>query len=219
MSRIKKILGSAEDKVKDSLNKDKIDIGEGLPRGKDDQLIVNTVDILEENETFYKTAVHELRQDNHQRCMEILNYFIENDLYLRRIIADDETPFGFVSLKIIIELQSYYNFFRITLMSEIINYLVLSFNQVKKYIKKDYDLSFKWYQYAETLNEIYIYNFNELLRKTNSEKEKLPDEHQRKIYSEVVDAFEEVKRIGLQSIRVLMQQTVRNVTKPGTLRY
>ena len=216
MSRIKKILGAEENKVKDSSNKNKLGNGETLTRGKDEQLIINTVDILEENESFYNTAVHELREDNHTRCMEILNYFIENDLYLRRVIADSENPFGFLSLKIIIELQSYYNFFRITLMSEIINYLVLSFNQVKKHIKKDYDLAFKWYKYAETVNELYIYNFNELLR-NNSDQ--MPDEHQRKIYSEVKDAFEEVKKIGLQSIRVLMQQTVKNVTKPGTLRF
>ena len=221
MSRIKKILGDEDIQGLESIKKGKKGKEENIDtaRNQKQQLIVNTVNILEENESLYTTAVKELRNDNHTRCIEILNYFIENDLHLRRIIADTDNPFGFESLKVIIELQSYYNFFRITLMSEIINYLVLSFNQVKKYIKKDYDLSFKWYKYSETLNELYIYNFNELLRKNTTDETQMPDEHQRKIYSEVIDAFEEVKKIGLQSIRVLMQQTVKNVTKPSNLRF
>ena len=185
-------------------------------RGENEQLIINTVDIRKENESLYNSALHELREDNHTRVMEILNYFIENDLYLRRIIADQFNPFGFISLKIIIELQSYYNFFRITLLSDVVNYLVLSYNQVKKYIKSDYDLAFEWYKYAETLNEVYIYDINTILRQT---KKVAPDEHQVKIYNEVVDAFEEVKKIGIQNIQVLMRQTLKNVTKPGTLRF
>ncbi len=96
------------------------------------------------------------------------------------------------------------------------NYLVLSYNQVKKYIKKDYDLAFKWYKYAEMINVIYIDDLNTILRKS---QEQSPDLHQVKIYNEVVDAFEEVKKIGLQTIRVLMKQTIKNVTKPGTLKF
>lgn len=218
MSRIKKILGSNKKDVDDtSTTKDNLT----TKRGESERLLLldmekRTIDILEENEDLYNQAKTALREDNPQRCMEILNYFIENDLTLRRIIANKESPYTFKSTKIIIELQSYYNFFRITLLSEVVNYLVLSYNQVKKHIKSDYDLAFKWYKYAETINEFYIDDLNEILHRNQTET---LDEHQIKIYNEVFDAFEEVKKIGLQSIRVLMKQTVKNVTKPGTLRY
>ena len=212
MSRIKKILGVEEKEGKSS----KLLEEEDYKRGEGELLIVNAVNILEENEGLYNNARKALQDDNHARCMEILNYFIQNDLALRRIITNKESPYSFKSLKVIIELQSYYNFFRITLLSEVVNYLVLSYNQVKKAIKKDYDLAFKWYQYAEKVNELYIYDLNNILRKNLKDT---ADEHQVKIYNEVVDAFEEVKRIGLQSIRVLMKQTIVNVTKPGTLRF
>ena len=219
MSRIKKILASdKKDGDDQSAKKDKLT----TKRGKDEQLLLldmekRTIDILEENESLYNQAKKALRDDDDpKRCMEILNYFIENDLALRRIIANKDSPYTFKSTKIIIELQSYYNFFRITLLSEVVNYLVLSYNQVKKYINKDYDLAFKWYKYAEIINELYIDDLNEILHRTQTES---LDEHQVKIYNEVFDAFEEVKKIGLQSIRVLMKQTVKNVTKPGTLRF
>lgn len=216
MSRVKKILG-VDDKESDS--KDVKGSSIETKRSKKEHLIINTVDIMEENQSLYNTAVKELREkDNHTRVLEILNYFIENDLYLRRIISDDDSSqtFNEVSLKIIIELQSYYNFFRITLLSEVVNYIVLSYNQVKKNLK-DYDIAFKWYKYAETINEAYIYDIDMILKK--STKDQGADEHQEKIYAEVVDAFEEVKKIGLQAIQALMRQTLKNVTKPGTLRF
>lgn len=213
MSRVKKILGV--DKKEDDSKSQKTGEIEAS-RGEKERLIINTVDILEENQSLYNSAIHELHEDNHTRCIEILNYFIENDLYLRRIIADRNNPFNFNSLKVIIELQSYYNFFRITLVSEVVNYIVLSYNQVKKHLK-DLDMAFKWYKFAETLNETYIYDIEAILKR--SEKEQTFDEHQEKIYTEVVDAFEEVKKIGILAIQVLMRQTLKNVTKPGTLKF
>ncbi len=206
MSRVNKLIGDDKKQKEDITAK----------RGEAEQLIVNAVNILEENESLYKTARQALRNDDHSRSMEILNYFIENDLALRRIIANKDSPYPFKSLKVIIELQSYYNFFRITLLSEVVNYLILSYNQVKKHIGTDYDLALEWYKYAQAVNEIYINDVNSILRKTLKTG---PDEHQLKIYNEVVDAFEEVKKIGIQSIRVLMKQTIKNVTKPGILRF
>lgn len=206
MSRIRKIL-DAEKKV----GTNQIE----ATKGESDQLIINAIDILNENEQLYNIGVLELKkEDNHTRTMEILNYFIENDLYLRRIIAKKERNPYELSLKVIIELQSYYNFFRITLLSEVVNYLVLSYNQVKKHLKDDYNLAFEWYKYAETVNEIYIHNLNMILKKGANEA----DEHQKKIYGEVVDAFEEVKKIGIQAIQILMRQSIANVTKPGKMR-
>ena len=110
MSRIKKILGTEKKEGEDLKAK----------RGESEQLIVNAIDILNENENLYNTAKDSVRNDDHERCMEILNYFIENDLALRRIIVNKESPYNFKSIKVIIELQSYYNFFRITLLSEIV---------------------------------------------------------------------------------------------------
>lgn len=206
MSRIKKLLEDDKKEIEDL----------SMKRGDSEQLILNAVNILEENENLYTSARQALIDDDHARCMEIFNYFIENDLALRRIIADNKSPYSFKSLKVIIELQSYYNFFRITLLSEVVNYLILSYNQVKKHIEKEYDLAIEWYKYAEAINEIYINDLNTILRKSLKVS---PDEHQVKIYNEVVDAFEEVKRIGFQSIRELLKQTIKNVTKPGKLRF
>ncbi len=111
MSRIRKILGT--DKKQGDEQSRKKD-GLTAKRGESEQLIVNTIDILDENEELYNQAKQALRDDEHERCIEILNYFIENDLALRRIIANEnnENPsYALLSTKVIIELQSYYNFF------------------------------------------------------------------------------------------------------------
>jgi hypothetical protein len=139
---------------------------------------------------------------------------MENDLYLRRKIASQITPedpdIDFIQF---VELQSYYNSFRISLMSDIVGHIIKSYNNVSKNIN-NFETASLWYNYAEKVNEFYINALrNDLIQKGRQ----FPDEHLSKMYSELIFAFEEVKNLSFRTIRKILQHTIEETKLPRTL--
>lgn len=184
----------------------------------DDELIDNSV-VLKENEEIYTLAYEELYKRNHKKVVQTLLYFIENDLYLRRNISkiihdnseESEYLMDEVTFSQHVELQSYYNSFRTTLISDIVTYLIESYNNVAKNIE-DYDVAAMWYVYSDKVNEFYIKSL-----KHDLENNKHTDEHLIKLYREVIDAFEEVRKLSYRTMRRLMQHLIKATTGPRTL--
>lgn len=188
---------------------------------------IDNAAILKENEDFYKLAYEELHNRNHKMVLKTLIYFIENDLYLRRNIGkilnsqglDNDLNKGKeyivdeITFAQHVELQSYYNSFRNTLMGDIVAYIVKSYNNVGKNIG-DYKTASMWYNYSEKVNEYYI----NALRYDLIEKGKTrPDEYLSKMYYEIINAFEELKNLSFRTIRKIMKQTLEDSKLPQTL--
>lgn len=165
-------------------------------------------EILRELDALHIETTELINRDLHILVFPVFKLLFINDLFLRKTIASQLIPNAFGDIKItyseeelkqLVELQSYYNNFRITLLSTIASRLIELYDIATELVNKDLTLATQLFNATKQLDNWYIRQIKEELSPKNR------DEQHTKMYEECINLLDEVKNTGLQSIQTVLR--------------
>lgn len=164
-------------------------------------------------DSIYIQSRKALFNDKHHVVLYTLDSLISFDVSFRKVVAhqltgglEDHEILSESKLNFAVLMQSYYNGFRINLLTDIVNYLNDYYNSVASVIKTDFNRSMTVYKYASDVNTYYI---NELKKKYKARPDKY-DENTDKIYRECIEAFNEIRASSVNHLRKLFATQISN---------
>ena len=137
-----------------------------------------------------------IKQKKHNLILNIFVYYLENELYLKKLLNRFKNKkihnYNLRKYREILELQNYYNNFRILLISQIAEYMTQTFNKLQRMIDFDLLKSLKYFTYYEKVLNFYIENFK---YKMHSEYNKISNINSEKMiqYNQTLKIFIELK--------------------------
>ena len=165
-------------------------------------------DILRELDAFHIETTELVNKDLHGVVFPVFKLLFVNDLFLRKTIAKQLIPDAFGDIKItyseeelrqLVELQSYYNNFRIILLSTIANRLVELYDIATELVDKNVTLATQLFNATKQLDNWYISQIKEKL------SPKVEDEQHIKMYEESISLLDEVRNTGLISMQKVLK--------------
>lgn len=163
-------------------------------------------DLLLVIDSIYLDAKKGLLNNRHNDVLYVLESLISFDLAFRKIIAhqltgglDDHEILSENKLNFAVLMQSYYNSFRINLLTDIVNFLNEFYNVVATAISQNFQRSMRMYKYASDTNTFYINGLKNLYKQRTDKY----DKNTEKIYKECIRALNEIRVNSLNHLKSL----------------
>ena len=166
-------------------------------------------DLLQLIDSIYIQSKKALINNNHKIVLFSLDSLISFDVSFRKIIAhqltgglQDHEILSENKLNFAVLMQSYYNGFRLNLLTDIANFLNEYYNTVAMIIRTDFQRSMTVYKYASDVNTYYINGLKKLYRERTDKY----DINTEKIYRECITALNEIRVSSVNHLRTLFNQ-------------
>ncbi|MHA1984352.1 MAG: hypothetical protein ACW967_08355 [Candidatus Hodarchaeales archaeon] len=182
-------------------NVPKNEVQESIPK-------IQNEHILQELDALGISTKDVLREHNHRLAFSIFCYLFAYDLKLRIKIAnhlapalagDKELRYTEEDFPNIIELQSYFNNFRVTFLADLTIYFTELYQVATDILEEETDknitLSTQLFNAAQELDRWYMNQIKEKLAPEENESGEINELH-RDLYTQCIDVLDEVKETG-----------------------
>ena len=167
-------------------------------------------DLLQLIDSIYIASLKAIKNNKHHVVLYTLDSLISFDVGFRKIIAhqltgglEDHEILSENKLNFAVLMQSYYNGFRINLLTEIVNHINEYYNQVALTIEQNFQKSMSKYKYASDVNVYYINGLRNLYKDRHDKY----DHNTEKIYDECIKALNELRTASVNHLRQLFRST------------
>ena len=156
-----------------------------------------------------------LKRHKHKLLFVIFCYLFAYDLKLRKRISsflaplasNNESNYDEKDIADIIELQSYFNNFRVSILSDLTVYFTELYQVASEIVEKEKEelvlLGTQIFNAAKKIDQWYIQQIHNILKPRKDKTGKI-NEQWEKMYQECLNVFEEIKEAGLITMKKVL---------------
>lgn len=178
-------------------------------------------DLLQSIDEVYLKCKEQLMKGHHNKVIEGLLFYCEYDICFRRILSsqltNEQSIFGFEESKVylsedimnfIVIIQSYFNSFRVNLLSDIVKYLNDEYNRVLEMLPISFQQATVKFNNTNAINLFFINRIKDWHFSMDWDERDETFEH---MFEETIAAFKELKLNATGALHRIINEQLRKL--------